>query len=206
MSQFRRQSNTKRRDGSRCETSEHDVRADLRDSSENSAWPSDDVWYGCAAVGFCGAGETRRLCAERTARWDGAAMASRHQRARAPESRARRVERRSNAARSSRERRCEGRRGRTRIARAIRLASGKDVAGASTRYLNTLKWPRSHQRRMKMRTVLKQPPPIFFAPYPAARPRSSLLIVRQEEVWLERSAESVPARSSAEASDAIASR
>ena len=33
-----------------------------------------------------------------------------------------------------------------------------------------------------MRTVLKQPPPIFFAPYPAARPRSSLLIVRQEEV------------------------
>jgi len=64
----------------------------------------------------------------------------------------------------------------------------------------------SHHSRMKMRTVLKQPPPIFFAPYPAARPRSSLLIVRQEEVWLERSAESVPARSSAEASDAIASR
>lgn len=30
---------------------------------------------------------------------------------------------------------------------------------------------------MKMRTVLKHPPPIFFAPYPAARPRSSLLIV-----------------------------
>src|SRR4051794_2004252 len=29
---------------------------------------------------------------------------------------------------------------------------------------------------MKTRMVLKQPPPIFFAPYPAASPRSSLLM------------------------------
>ena len=35
-----------------------------------------------------------------------------------------------------------------------------------------------------MRTVLKQPPPIFFAPYPAAMPRSSLLIVREVKVSL----------------------
>ena len=35
---------------------------------------------------------------------------------------------------------------------------------------------------MKIRTVLKQPPPIFFAPYPAAKPRSSLLIDPVEEV------------------------
>jgi hypothetical protein len=35
---------------------------------------------------------------------------------------------------------------------------------------------------MKMRTVLKQPPPNFFAPYPAAMPRSSLLIDHVEEV------------------------
>jgi hypothetical protein len=29
---------------------------------------------------------------------------------------------------------------------------------------------------MKMMMVLKQPPPIFFAPYPAASPRNNLLM------------------------------
>ena len=119
---------------------------------------------------------------ERAARRHSAAMASRHQRARPTQPRARRVERRADAARSSRARRCEGRRGRTRVARAIRLASPEDDAGTIARYLNTPKWPSSHHSRMKMRTVLKQPPPIFFAPYPAARPRSSLLIVCAEGV------------------------
>ena len=36
--------------------------------------------------------------------------------------------------------------------------------------------PRKYHKTRKMRTVLMHPPPIFFAPYPAARPRNSLLI------------------------------
>lgn len=44
------------------------------------------------------------------------------------------------------------------------------------RYLKMPKWPRMYHKMMKMMTVLKHPPPNFFAPYPAATPRSSLLI------------------------------
>lgn len=43
-------------------------------------------------------------------------------------------------------------------------------------YLKIPKWPRTNHRMMKMMTVLKQPPPNFFAPYPAATPRRSLLM------------------------------
>src|SRR4029079_18383246 len=106
----------------------------------------------------------------------------RHQRSRSTEPGARRLELRSDPARPPPARGGEVRRGRTRIACAIRLASPENDADAIARYLNTPKWPSSHHSRMKMRTVLKQPPPIFFAPYPAARPRSSLLIVCAEGV------------------------
>jgi len=36
--------------------------------------------------------------------------------------------------------------------------------------------PSSHHSTRKINTVLTHPPPSFFAPYPATRPRSSLLI------------------------------
>jgi hypothetical protein len=42
-------------------------------------------------------------------------------------------------------------------------------------YLNRLKWPRKYHRRTNTSTVEKHPPPSFFAPYPAATPRKSLL-------------------------------
>ena len=43
-------------------------------------------------------------------------------------------------------------------------------------YWKIPKFPRSHQSRMKISTVLMHPPPSFFAPYPAASARKSLLI------------------------------
>lgn len=49
-------------------------------------------------------------------------------------------------------------------------------------YLKIPKWPRMSQRMMKMMTVLKHPPPNFFAPYPAANPRSSLLMILERQV------------------------
>lgn len=50
------------------------------------------------------------------------------------------------------------------------------MSAARTDYLKIPKCPSTYQRMMKMITVLKQPPPIFFAPYPAATPRNSLLM------------------------------
>src|SRR6185503_14962648 len=111
----------------------------------------------------------------RAAAREQASLAPSDQRAGTTESRARAQRRWNYPAPAARARRCACRRGGPGVARAIRLASDEDTARVDI-YLKIPKWPSSHQSRMKIRTVLKQPPPSFFAPYPAATPRSSLLI------------------------------
>lgn len=49
--------------------------------------------------------------------------------------------------------------------------------------LNTPTFPTGHHRSMKTSTVVKHPPPSFFAPQPAARPRRILLICALHRWW-----------------------
>ena len=56
------------------------------------------------------------------------------------------------------------------------------IRSSARDYLKTPKWPRMSHRMMKMVMVLKHPPPNFFAPYPAASPRSSLLMILERPV------------------------
>src|SRR5687768_4577918 len=65
--------------------------------------------------------------------------------------------------------------------KALGMTRGARPERRATPYWNIPKFPSSHQRIRKMMIVLKHPPPSFFAPYPAASPRNSLLIDRPPE-------------------------